>query len=212
MIRSRTWCVLLAAGLMVPSVARAHGDALAFDFKDPKGVNAIVFVLDSMLEPIVGLASGISGTLNFNPHHPEQMTGKLVVDAASLHTEHEGMKKTLHGPDWMDVAQYPTIEFVIQSVSDVSRKGEGAYEMKVTGAFTCRGVTKTVTAPVRLNHLRDKLGSRLRGADGDLLVLRTQFTIDRLEFGIKPSAGTDVVAKDIELRVSIVGGSPKEGK
>jgi hypothetical protein len=45
--------------------------------------------------------------------------------------------------------------------------------------------------------------------EGDLLVLRSQFSIKRSEFKINPSTPGEVVAEDIELRVSIVGLSPK---
>ena len=41
-----------------------------FDFKDPKGVNNAVFKLDAPLESINGSASGITGTVSFDPENP----------------------------------------------------------------------------------------------------------------------------------------------
>ena len=188
--------------LAAPQVARA--EARAFDFKDPKGVNSILFLLDSLLEPIAGLASGISGTVQFDPADPKATTGTIIVDAKSLHTDNVGMKETLHGSDWMDVAKFPTIKFTIKDVTEVKPTKENAWELQVAGEFSCRGVTKPVHAMVRANYLADKLGSRQRGAKGDLLVLRSDFVIKRSDFGIKPG-GDDVVADEIQLKVSIVG-------
>ena len=37
----------------------AFGSARTFDFKDPKGVNTIIFQLDALLESINGSAGGI---------------------------------------------------------------------------------------------------------------------------------------------------------
>ena len=47
----------------------AFGSARTFDFKDPKGVNTIIFQLDALLESINGSAGGISGkvSLTDNP-------------------------------------------------------------------------------------------------------------------------------------------------
>jgi len=192
--------------------ASAAADAIEFDFKDPKGVNAMYFVLDSTLEPIMGLASGISGKVKFDPAKPEGMTGGIKVDAASLHIEHKGMKDHLRGPDWLDVEKYPNIDFAFKKVTDVKKGADSAVEMKVTGDFTCHGVTKEITIPVTANYLKGKLGERLRDKQGDLLVLRSNFSIKRKDFGIKPSMGNDVVAENIEIRVSIVGVAPASGK
>ena len=56
----------------------------SFDFKDPKGVNNAVFNLDAPLESVNGSASGITGTVTFDPENPGATTGKIVVAADSL--------------------------------------------------------------------------------------------------------------------------------
>jgi hypothetical protein len=53
------------------------------------------------------------------------------------------------------------------------------------------------------------LGKRSNGAmEGDLLVLRSSFTINRSVYGIKPGQNSDKVAEEIELRLAIAGAAP----
>lgn len=189
---------LLAAG--------ARGAAKEFDFKDPKGVNTISFVLDSLVEPIMGVGAGISGTVSFDPENPKATKGKITLDASSLHVPNKGMKDTLHGSDWLDVKANPTITFEIKEVKEATPKGEGAFELTVSGDLTCKGVTKPVTTKIAATYLEGKLQERTRGAKGDLLVLRSTFAIKRADYNIKPDMGGTVVAEEIELRVSIAGG------
>jgi len=197
---------LLGVALFIASPA--FGAAKEFDFKDPKGVNAISFVLDSLLEPIMGLASGISGKVTFDPAKPEATTGKIVIATDSLHIEHQGMEQTLHGPDWIDVKSYPEMSFTFRKVADVKTTASGAIEMNVTGDFTLKGITKEITIPVRATHLAGRLGDRMHRGAGDLLVLRARFTINRKDFNIKPDSSDEVVADEIEIRASIVGLAP----
>ncbi len=197
---------VLAIGLILSG--RALAAAKDFDFKDPKNVNTIAFILDSTLEPILGVASGISGSLSFDPENPDRTTGRIVVQAASLHTANPGMKDTLHGVDWLDVKKYPTIEFAFKKISTARSPEKDVFELNVTGDLTCKGVTREVSAPVKATYLSGKLENRTRGAKGDLLVLRANFVIRRADFGINPDAPKDVVADDIEVRVSIVGSAP----
>lgn len=82
---------------------------------------------------------------------------------------------------------------------------ENAWELTLVGEFTCKGQTRPVTIKARADYLPGKAGSRLRGAEGDLLVLRAAFEIKRTDFGIKPDQSTDVVADEIQIRASIVG-------
>jgi len=191
--------------LMITSAAFAA--ATTFDFKDPKGVNTIAFILDSTLEPIIGVASGISGTVSFDPENPTATTGKIVVQTKSLHTENKGMKDTIYGADWLDAAKNPTIEFNIKKVTDAKSSDKDTHELTVVGDMTIKGVTKELTTQVKLTYLPGKLSERTRKMKGDLLMVRSNFVIQRSDFNIKPDMDGTVVANDIELRVSIAGGA-----
>jgi polyisoprenoid-binding protein YceI len=179
-----------------------------FDFKDPKGVNTMSFWLESVVEPIMGLASGVSGTVRFDPDDPRKTSGRIVVDATTLHVANERMKQVLHSADWMHVERYPTIEFSFKEVKEARKAADGIWEMTVLGDFTCKGTTRPLTLKVRAHHLPGKLSSRLP-AEGDLLVLRTEFKISRKDFDIQPDQHTVVVSDEIEIRASIVGCAPK---
>jgi polyisoprenoid-binding protein YceI len=180
-----------------------------FDFKDPKGVNNAVFKLDAPLEAINGSASGISGTVTFDPANPGATRGRIVVDAKSLTVPNSMMKEHLHGDQWMDVAKNPTITFEVKELKNVKTTGDSTTADAV-GTFTARGVSKDLTVPVRLSYLKDKLAARTNGQmKGDLLVIRSSFSINRADFGINPKAPSDKVSETIELTLSIAGASPK---
>lgn len=193
------------AALCLPTVSAGE-----FDFKDPKGVNAMTFVLDSEVEPIMGVATGVSGTIAFDPANPAQTGGRLEVETTSLITPNDGMTKTLHGPDWLDAKANPSIAFVVREVEKVEAGPNQTWELTLAGDFTCKGITKPLKLKVRATYLEGKLSSRVRGREGDLLILRTEFTINRKDFDIKPNEGGVVVAETIEVRASIVGASAKK--
>lgn len=181
---------------------------LTFDFKDPKGVNNIIFKTDAPLESINGTATGITGTVTFDPENPAALKGKIVVAANSLHVPNPLMKEHLHGEQWLHVAKYPEITFEAVSVSNVRTTGN-VTTADVTGRFTLKGVTKTLTVPVKFTYLKDRLKDRFPRLEGDLLVLRASFTIRRSDFGINPGAGEDKVSDEIELSLSLAGQAPR---
>jgi polyisoprenoid-binding protein YceI len=200
---------ILTAFLLSGLAWAATAGPQTFDFKDPKGVNNAVFKLDAPLESINGTANGISGTITFDPAAPAQLTGKIVVAASSLHVPNPMMKDHLHGAQWMDSKTYPDISFEVTRVAN-AKTSAGETTADVTGRFTARGQTKDLTVPVKFTYLKDKLGARTNGRlQGDLLVVRSQFTIKRSDFGINPSAPTDKVADEIELTLSLAGAAPK---
>lgn len=196
---------LLAALALTTSTFAAP---LAFDFKDPKGVNNVVFDLDAPLEAIQGTANGVSGTVHFDPQNPGATKGKIVVAASSLHVPNPMMKEHMHGAQWMDVKQHTDIVFEARELKNVKTSGDTTTADAV-GSLTMKGVSRDLVVPVRLTYLKDKLGQRVPSMKGDLLVIRSTFTVKRADFGINPGAPTDKVADEIKLTLSIAGAAPR---
>jgi polyisoprenoid-binding protein YceI len=180
---------------------------ITFDFKDPKGVNNVVFKTDAPLESINGTASGISGKIIFDPENPGATTGKIVVAANSLHVGNSTMKEHLHGEMWMNVAKFPELTFELVSLKNV-KTDAGVTTADATGKLTVKGVTKEISTPVKLTYLKDKLKAR-SGKEGDLLVVRSNFAIKRADFGINAGKGEDKVSDEIELSLSLAGIAPR---
>jgi len=195
---------MLILGLVGTTLVAAPID---FDFKDPKGVNNVIFKTDAPLESINGTATGISGKVTFDPDNPGAVKGKIVVQANSLHVGNPMQKEHLHSDKWLDVAKYPEITFEVESAKNVKTQGD-VTTADVTGKMSLHGVTRTITAPVRMTFLKDKLKART-GKEGDLLVIRANFKIKRSDFGINPGQLEDKVSDEIELNLSIAGAAQR---
>jgi polyisoprenoid-binding protein YceI len=188
--------------------AIASAAPMTFDFKDPKGVNNVVFKTDAPLESINGTANGISGTVSFDPENPGATTGKIVVAANTLHVGNPTMKEHLHSDMWMNVAKFPEITFELVSLKNVKTEAN-VTTADATGKLTIKGVTKEITTLVKLTYLKDKLQQRVPGKKGDLLVVRSNFAIKRADFGINAGKGEDKVSDEIDLSLSVAGTSPR---
>jgi len=197
---------------LIPLVSLAtavYAAPQSFDFKDPKGVNNAVFKLDAPLESINGSASGISGTVLFDPENPAATTGKIIVASESLTVPNPMQKEHLHSSNWLDVAKYPEISFATKSLANVKTAGN-VTTADVTGIFSLHGVARETTVPVKFTYLKGKLGSRVPNLQGDLLVIRANFTINREDFNIQKGQYLDKVSPTIELSLSVAGAAPTE--
>ena len=185
-----------------------QAEVKTYDFEDPKGVNNVSFLLDAPLESISGNARGVSGIVTFDSTNPKAVSGTITIETASLTATNNKLQAHMLGKGWLDAASHPEITFVARSVSKVEKLKDG-FKAKLTGDFTLKGVTKELVVPVTFTYLPGMLGKRSNGAmEGDLLVLRSTFTINRSVYGIKPGQNLDKVAEEIELRLAIAGAAP----
>jgi len=110
----------------------------------------------------------------------------------------------MRGAMWMDAEKYPEITFEAKELKNAKTEGN-VTTAEAVGTFTCKGVAKEMTVPVKLTYLKDKLGDRMPGAKGDLLVIRSTFTIKRSDFNINPGQMEDKVSEGIEISLSVAG-------
>jgi polyisoprenoid-binding protein YceI len=200
--------ITLSFLVLAAALGAASGAPQNFDFKDPKGVNNVVFKLDAPLESINGTANGISGTVTFDPANPAATKGKIVIATSSMHVGNPTMKGHLHGKDWMDVASYPEITFETTEVKRAAT-ADNSTVADVAGKLTIKGMTKDVTVPVKFTYLKDRLKDRFPRFQGDLLVLRANFKVKRSDFGINAGKSEEKVADEIDLSLSLAGMSPR---
>lgn len=199
--------LILNSCLVLASAAVLSAAPIEFDFKDPKGVNNVVFRTDAPLESINGTGSGISGKITFDPQNPAATKGTIKLDVSSLHVPNPTMKDHLHGANWMDSKKYPDITFEIVSLKNAKTQGNTT-SADATGKMTIKGTTKEMTIPVKITYLKDRLKDR-QGKEGDLLVVRSNFEVKRSDFQINARQNEEKVSDSIELSLSIAGSAPK---
>jgi polyisoprenoid-binding protein YceI len=119
-------------------------------------------------------------------------TIELNVDATSMDSGVDKRNSDITGPDFLNVAEFPTISFKSTSVKDM---GDG--NLEVTGDLTVRGTTKPVTATVEyLGEGEGGQGEYRVGYYAELVFKRQDYGIDWL---------TGVIGDDITLMVSLSG-------
>ena len=173
------------------------------------GKNQIGFVSAAPMEEIHGTASDISGKIKFDPANLEGMTAHVEVGVASMETGIKKRDEHLHSKDWMDVKQFPKIEFDVTGLEGVSVKADGGKaDVKATavGKFTLHGVTKELKIPIEMTYLlaSDKTKKR---APGDLVVVKGKFKIALKDFDISGARGMvgSRVGTEIDLDANFFG-------
>jgi polyisoprenoid-binding protein YceI len=119
------------------------------------------------------------------------------VEVASIDTKNDGRDRTLRSEDFFHARRYPRMTF--RSTRVVPRGKDVA---DVTGNLTIRGVTRSVTVPVRLLGISKSDGHQRAGFE-------TSFTIKRRAFGVTGGRWVaefpGVLGEDVTVRI-IAGG------
>ena len=191
---------------MLFGLSSSHADTIHFDFKDPKNVNNIIFQMDAPLESINGSGDGISGTVKFDPEKPELTKGEITLSAKSLHVGNPLLKEHMHGKDWLNVEKFPSIRFSLNQLNDIKKEGIH-FIANAHGKMTIRNITLDMNVPVKLTYLKGMLEKRNR-VKGDLLVIRSKFSVKRDDFNIQAGQKLEKVANEIELSLNVAGAAP----
>ena len=126
-----------------------------------------------MMGKVRGVFTDFGGTIAFDKANPAASTVEFRIKATSIDTNNERRDGHLRSADFFDVATYPEIVF---KSTKVTAKGGNAYD--VAGTLTMRGVTKTVTLPVKyLGEGKDPFGNIKASFETALAINRKDYNI-----------------------------------
>ena len=195
-------CIIVLSVVLFTGITTASAGNKTYDFNDPKGVNAVSIIVDSMLEPNVGYADKVKGSVIIDHAGKKIVKGEITIPTGSVTMSNSMMTKVLHSKDWLNKKKNPEISFVFNKVISITDMGDTEFKVTVQGALTVKGITKTVSAPISLSFYPGKLSMRNKGANGDIALLRSEFEISRADFQIKPGMSTDIVGDIGQLHMN----------
>jgi len=144
-----------------------------------------------------GLASGPTGTIRIAPDLLSSSVS-ASIDAATITTGNAMRDERVLGPDVLDVASYPTIDFSSRALTEPS---PGRYVLQ--GDLTIHGVTKPVTLDLILRGvITDTWGKTRLGLAATGEIARSDFGV--LKFGHVPlAAGGFMVPDSVSITLDI---------
>jgi polyisoprenoid-binding protein YceI len=176
-----------------------------FNLKDERGRNQASFMSKAPIEDITGTASGLSGTVSFDPANvPGTIKADIAVEVASMKTGIDMRDGHMRGSGWLDAEKYPTITFTLTKFVPKSSASPTQISGIATGDFTLRGVKQRIEMPVTLTYLPESEKTKARAA-GDLLVVRAKGKVSLGKAGVKQEIIGAKVADEIEFEFNAVG-------
>lgn len=194
---------LAIAGLSL--AANLFASAATYDFKDPSGVSNLKFDMTAPVESISGTADGIAGSINFDPAEAAATRGTITVATGSIMVPKSKMREHIMSKMWMDTEKFPEMKFELAEIADVKSEGEGVFKGHAKGVVTVKGISQELNAEVTIKHLAGKLGAKLPGKKGDLLVVSGNFIVKRDAFNINAGQKLDKVANDMHVGLNLIG-------
>lgn len=181
--------LLLAAALTFPGLGQAteyvidtEGDHAFIHFRIPHLGYSI----------LLGRFNEFEGRFTYDKDKPSASEVEVVIDTASIDSNHAERDKHLRGEDFLHVDKYPEARFVSTAFKE---HGDGTAELK--GDLTLHGVTKPITIAVEhVGHGPDPWGGYRRGFTGTTTLTLKDFNID---YDLGPAS------REVELFLSIEG-------
>ena len=166
---------------------------MAWEF-DPAHTTIEFNAKHMMITTVRGRFTKFSGTLALDEPHHTGSAVQFTIDSASLTTGDENRDNHLRSPDFLDVAQYPTITFTSTKVE--KRDDDHA---RVTGDLTIHNVAKPIVLEVtREGETKNMRGERLLGYSVDSSMNRKDWG---LNWNVALEAGGVLVSDKINIHI-----------
>lgn len=204
MIRILRGAILGLVALLPLSLSTIPAQADIYDL-DPAH-SSIGFQVRHLVSKVPGRFTVFNGTIDFDSKKMENSVVNVTIDASSITTDTAKRDQHLKSPDFLDVAEYPTITFKSTSIT---KTGENLFD--VTGDLTIRGVTKSTVLKAEM------LGSTNDPMLGNRIGFQATTRINRKDFGVNWNKTLDngglLVGEDVQIDIGVEAVEKKpEGK
>lgn len=181
--------------------AGAFAQAKTFTFGPGLQANQLITVeSNTAFEDFVGRTTKVSGSVTVDLAK-KTGSGKIVVDLASLSTGLDLRDEHMRSEGWLNVAKFPNAVFEATSI-----KNTGGKNFLVTGNFTLHGVTKSFSVKATANYVAESEKTKANRFNGDVIQIKTKFTIKASDYGIKiPAMAADKVSNSLTIGISVIG-------
>ncbi len=160
---------------------------------DPAHTAAQFSVRHMGISTVRGAFTKLNGSVQYDPGDLSKTMITATIDASSVDTRVEMRDKDLRGPNFLDVANYPTLTFKSKRAESA-----GPGKLKITGDLTLHGTTKEVELNVEgpSAPIKDPRGNLHMGASASTKISRKDFGVS----GAPGMVGDEVsIILDIEL-------------
>ena len=147
-------------------------------------------VLHMGLVYVPGYFNDFSGSVNYDEDDVTKSSVEFTAKTESVDTRVEARNKHLRTADFFDVEKHPTMTF--KSTKVIAAQDV----LMVTGDFTLRGTTKSITIPVKVAGFKvGRDGTVTMGAIAATSIMRSEYGVN---YGLNGAVSDKV---DIELNI-----------
>jgi polyisoprenoid-binding protein YceI len=184
-----TCALILAAALASPAVLAAEKYVI-----DTEGAHAFVQFRIKHLgySWLYGRFNEFGGTFTYDEDNPGASQVEVVINTASIDSNHAERDKHLRDTDFLDVDKYPEARFKSTAYQEA-----GGDKATLEGDLTLHGITRPVTIDVtKIGSGPDPWGGFRRGFEGTT-------RIKLADFGITKDLGP--ASQEVDLTLSVEG-------
>lgn len=149
-----------------------------------------------MLSKARGQFHSFTGSVNFDEQNPANSSVNVEIDAASIDTRDEKRDGHLKSPDFLDVANYPTLSFVSKRIEVVDdTRG------KIIGDLSIRGVTREVVLNTEYSgQAQSPWGTTSAGFNASTKINRKDFG---LNWNVALETGGVLVGEEVTIEIDL---------
>lgn len=193
------------AGTAIPASERSKGTAYTtITGKDRQ----VYFESNAPLENIKGQSNQVTGYAVVSKDTPGKIAaGEWQLPVKSMKTGIDLRDEHLASADWLNSEKFPDVVFKISETKDLKEVKKtdafATYSATLVGTLTLHGVSKPVSIPNSTITLLKESAATAKVAKGDLVSIRSKFTVTLKDFGVTHPIIGEKVAKDVSLDVSL---------